>query len=501
MKCKLGCNVMKPENFLQELQRLVEAFGRNKSYFTSAVYDESSLRNDFLTPFWRALGWDVENREGLTQQLREVQVESSVDVLGRKKRADYLFRTSGIRRFVCEAKKPSADLKRHGYQAQRYAFNLGLLVATLGNFELLQVFVVGGKPDKDSPWLPYRTWHFTEYISNYLELWNLFSRDAVSNGSLDKWISSLPKKELPGRARQGWLIPLERIRTVDTEFLDFVEQQRETLAKQIVKFNPKIKWETGGLSECIQRILDRILFVRICEDRNIDTGKTLNAIVDDWEENKHNNTPLYSVLVSHFNRLDVSFNGALFRAGHKSESLVIPNGFLIDIIRDLSDEDSPYLFDTMPIEILGTVYERFIGKAVRVLPAGGVRIEDKPAVRNAGGVFYTPQYVVDFAVDRSISELIESKALKELSKLRIVDPACGSGSFLIRVFERICLEYLTRFSADPKLHKRDLCYTDDEGNLKLTSPQTPNPTGQYLRSRYRQSGCRGHDVVALSEDP
>jgi type I site-specific restriction endonuclease len=146
---------MEKAHFLIELERLVVAFRKNRTYFTSAAYDESSLRNDFLTPFWRALGWDVENRQGLTQQLREVQVETRIEEAGTKKRADYLFRTDGIDRFVCEAKKPSADLKKHGYQAQRYAFNLRLLVTTLGNFDELQVFIVGGKPEKNAPWATY----------------------------------------------------------------------------------------------------------------------------------------------------------------------------------------------------------------------------------------------------------------------------------------------------------------------------------------------------------
>jgi hypothetical protein len=436
---------MEESTFRTELSRLVEAFRKSRAYFVSTSYDESSLRNDFLTPFWRSLGWDVENREGLTQQLREVQVETRIEEAGTKKRADYLFRTDGIDRFVCEAKKPSVDLSRHGYQAQRYAFNLRLLVTTLSNFDTLKVFIVGGKPDRAAPWAAYKTWHFTEYLEKAEEIWSLFSRHSVSTGSLDRWVASLPKKEVRGKARQGWLIPLERIRTVDTEFLDLIEQKRELLAKHLVKFNPRLNGESGVLSECIQRILDRILFVRICEDRDIDTGRTLNALVDDWEENRIDGAPFYRSLVAHFNKLDASFNGALFRSGHLSESLAVPNGFLTDLIRELSDDDSPYLFNTLPVEILGTVYERFIGKTVSVSGAGFVKIEDKPDVRKAGGVFYTPQYVVDFTVEHAMSGLLKDQTIKTLPKLRVIDPSCGSGSFLIRAFERIWARiYLTR---------------------------------------------------------
>src|SRR2546428_7453383 len=107
-------------------------------YFKSEAYDESALRNDYLIPFWRALGWDVENLKGETQPLREVQIESRVNIAGKKKRADYRFRTDGIDRFVCEAKKPREALSdKDAYQAQRYAFNLKLLIAALTNFETL----------------------------------------------------------------------------------------------------------------------------------------------------------------------------------------------------------------------------------------------------------------------------------------------------------------------------------------------------------------------------
>src|SRR5438876_7087997 len=125
--------------FREELIRLTASFKRGLSSYRGEGYDESALRNDFLTPLWRALGWDVENKEGLAQSLREVQIESRVHIEGRKKRADYLFRTGGLDRFVCEAKKPSEELnKKSAYQTQRYAFNLRLLVAALSNFELLQ---------------------------------------------------------------------------------------------------------------------------------------------------------------------------------------------------------------------------------------------------------------------------------------------------------------------------------------------------------------------------
>lgn len=343
------------------------------------------------------------------------------------------------------------------------------MIATLSNFETLQVFVVGGKPEQISPWERCKQWHYTEYVKSAEELWALFSRSNVASGSLEKYISSLPKKPLKGKARQGWLIAPERIRTVDTEFLAYVEEQRELLAKDLVQQNKKHKWTSIDLNESIQRILDRILFVRISEDRDIDTGRPLELILSDWEAMQVGQPTLYSRLVAHFNRLDDTFNGALFKSGHESETLNVSDEYLADLIRDLSSEDSPYLFNTLPVEILGSAYERFIGKVVRVTKTGKLKIDLKPEVRKAGGVYYTPRYVVNHIVEQTVGKLLDGKRPKDVEKIKVVDPACGSGSFLIRVFERICEHYVRWYQEHPKEQKADLCYTDEHGTLRLTT--------------------------------
>jgi hypothetical protein len=458
------------QNFKAELERLTGAFRKNLSHLKSEAYDESALRNDYLVPFWRALGWDVENLKGETQPLREVQIESRVDIAGKKKRADYLFRTDGIDRFVCEAKKPREGLSdRDSYQAQRYAFNLKLLIAALTNFETFKLFVVGGRPDQDAPWDVCKQWHYSEFVDKAQELWDLFARENVATGSLDKFVASLPKRVIRDKARQGWLIAPERVRTVDTDFLAYIDERRAELARDLVRSNRKVKWTDELLNECVQRILDRILFVRICEDRDIDTGRSLELLLAEWERIHVARPSLYSGLVAHFSVLDHSFNGALFRKGHPSEKLQVSDEFLVGFIRDLSSEDSPYLFNTLPVEILGSVYEQFIGKVVRVTKGGNVKVELKPEVRNAGGIYYTPSYVVEYIVEQTVGEVLKEKSPKEISRIRFIDPACGSGSFLIRVFESICQFHLRWFQRNPKQQHRDLCYLDTQGSLHLTT--------------------------------
>jgi type I restriction-modification system DNA methylase subunit len=458
------------EEFQKDLHSLVESFRKRRPFLKDEGYDEMQLRTDFLNSFWKALGWDVENRQRLAQSLREVEVETRVHIAGTKKRVDYAFRIGGLPKFVCEAKKATDDLtKKHAYQAQRYAFNMKLFVCVLTNFECLKMFVVGGRPDEQAPFPVFKQWDFLNYEDSARELWDLFSKEGVKAHSLEDLVSSLKKRPIPGRGRQDWRFVPERVRTVDEEFLEYIEQQREELARLLVAENPKNKWTDSMLNECIQRIIDRILFVRICEDRDIDTGRSLVAILDEWEQITVNRSALYPRIIGHFNLLDTRFNGTLFHKGHESESLKIPDEFLVDMIRELSSEDSPYLFSTLPVEILGSVYEQFIGKVVRLTRSGTVKVELKPEVRHAGGVYYTPRYVVDYIVEQTVGTLVTTKSPPEIAALRFLDPACGSGSFLLRVFERVCEEHITWLEAHPGQQKEQNCYRDATGTLQLTT--------------------------------
>ena len=322
----------------------------------------------------------------------------------------------------------------------------------------------------------------------------------------------MPKRAAgTGKARQQWLIKPDRTRALDNDFLEFLDENRRDLASDIYKNNDHDELLEGNkLTEACQRVIDRILFLRICEDRDIDTGTTLQSIVETWRKNTgnddvgrrahqqpmelHDEPPanpgangirapkdsLWRRVVEHFRALDRRppthvpfFNGNLFKP-HFTETLIIGDEWLAGFIGDLSDDESPYLFNVIDVEILGSVYERFLGKVVR--PQGrGITIEEKPEVRKAGGVYYTPRYIVDYIVEQTAGKLLDEIAggapvsdpartdantnapdrrsalrdfEKRTEKLRLLDPACGSGSFLIRAFERVCEHWQKRLTAD-----------------------------------------------------
>lgn len=505
--------------FEAELNRLVETIGRNLQSYKSPAYDEASLRQEFLNPLFRALGWDVENTAGLIPQHRDVETEGRTHIAGRCKRADYLFRTHPTDRFVCEAKKPGEELHAdYAFQAKRYAWNKGLALALLIDFEEMKVFIVGGKPFKDEPDVGlWRSWHFRQYPLVARKLWDLLARERVATGSIDERVANLPKRPAAkGKARQGWLLKPDRARALDADFLNFLDEARRELASDLLRHNDRADLLEGDrLNEAVHRILDRLLFLRICDDRDIDTGRPLERIVRAWRDDEpdaarrarqqrlelRDEPPthyggaglrapkgsLWHALVRHFRALDRRppthipfFNGNLFKP-HFSEELILSDDWLAGFLDRIGDEESPYLFNYIPVEILGTIYERFLGKAVR--PHGrGVTIEEKPEVRKAGGVYYTPRYVVEYIVAQTVGRLLEDcrrrreparssearnqrgltsteaevgRVLDRALQLRILDPACGSGSFLLRAFEVVC-ERCQQWLTDDLRHARNV---------------------------------------------
>jgi len=495
------------ESFERELNRLVASFGQRLAELKQPGYAEAQLRSDFLDPFFSALGWDMTNRAGLIQKHREVEIESRTEIAGRKKRADYLFRTDTHDRFVCEAKKPVEELTaKYAFQAKRYAWNKGLALAVLSDFEEFKIYIVGGKPRLDEPLAGlWKTWHFRELPLLSREIWDLFARASVATGSIDKLVEALPKRPVgKGKARQPWLLKPDRSRSLDVEFLNLLDTARRELASDLLKHNDREDLLEGTkLNEAVQRILDRILFLRICEDRDIDTGTQLDSLVKIWRRNygkddgrRAHQEPLelrdeppadygisgirapkdslWRVVVRHFRALDRRppshipfFNGNLFKP-HFSEELLVSDEWLAGFIADLSDDESPYLFNYIAVEILGTIYERFLGKIVR--PQGrGVTIEEKPEVRKAGGVYYTPRYIVEYIVAQTVEKLLHDARPETTLKLRFLDPACGSGSFLIRVFESVCEHWQQWLTDRPADRKKKWCWVDETtGDVHLT---------------------------------
>ena len=441
-------------SFKVSVEKLVRRFEADKSHYLSKSYSEAQARVDFISPFFKALGWDMENEDGLPHHAREVVVEAAEDSGGRP---DYGFRVSGQTRFFAEAKAPSEELDtaKHIIQAKTYAWNTKqVFFVVLTDFEEFRFYDASIQPDVRKPdeGLLLKLKH-TEYIAKLEKLWE-FSKERVLAGSLE---AMLPRDRRTQRLR----IP------VDTVFLDEMTGWREEVARNVYKNNPGLT--AKQLNEIVQRLLDRIVFIRIAEDRRVIEKNQLRDVVEEWKA-RGGKFHIFEWLNDLFRRINEDFNGEIFKP-HLSEEIKIDSEVLARIIDRLYPSQSPYRFDVIGVELLGSIYERYLGSTIRVT-AKRVYVEEKPEVRKAGGVYYTPEYIVDYIVQNTVGKLIEGKTPKQIEKVHVLDPACGSGSFLIGAFQCL-IDYHVRYLAEhPKESEVHPLFPDvitgENGDLRLS---------------------------------
>lgn len=450
----------------KEIFELVERFERNREAYRSGAYNEAQLRREFVDPFFEALGWDVSNKQGYAEAYKDVIHEDAIKVGSLTKAPDYCFRIGGTRKFFLETKKPSINLKDDispAFQLRRYAWSAKLPLSILTDFEEFAVYDCRIKPvsiDKASTariiYLSY-----TEYADRWNEIASVFSREAVLKGSFDKYAESTKGKK--GTAE------------VDAIFLKEIESWRELLARNLALRNPGLTQRE--LNFAVQATIDRIIFLRICEDRGIEDYGRLMAL--------QNGGRVYERFCHLFRQADDRYNSGLFHFSKEKDrpeppdeltlGLSIDDKPLRDIIKRLYYPESPYEFSVLPADILGQVYEQFLGKVIRLTSGHRAIVEDKPEVKKAGGVYYTPTYIVDYIVKNAVGKLLEGKKPKQVTKLKILDPACGSGSFLIAAYQYLLDRHLQWYTNDGPTKwikkKSPTLYQGRAGEWRLTTAE------------------------------
>ncbi len=440
---------------------LVETFKKNENIYTNGdLFDEENTKTDFINPFFEALGWDVTNKKHRSPQFKDVVYEKSIKVGNKTKAPDYEFRVGGTPIFFVEAKKPSVNLetdKSPAFQVRRYGWSAKLKLCILTDFEELAVYETTTKPDKKQSASIGRVkyYHYSEYIEKWDEIASIFSKEAVLNGDFDNFADSNSDKKKRGTGE------------VDDEFLKEMEHWRDLLARNIALRNKDLNEDS--LNYAVQITIDRILFCRMAEDRGIEKYGTL------LELTKKDN--IYQHLMEIFRIADLKYNSGLFclsadpdrhiNRDMVTEHLTIDDGVFKEIFTGLYYPNSPYEFSVISPEILGQVYEQLLGSIIRLTPSHMAKVEEKPEVKKAGGVFYTPSFIVKDIVNKTVGKLIEDKTPNQISRIRILDPACGSGSFLIEAYQELLnyhLDYYTNLDKPPK----DTIYQGKEGEWRLT---------------------------------
>lgn len=391
----------------EKIKQLIEKYESEKSAGKISQYTEAETKTGFIEPLFQTLGWDTQNRD-------EVGLETNFS----GGRVDYSFKISGVIKFFVEAKPLRADLDNPQYaqQAINYAWHKGVSWAVLTDFESIKVFNAEWKTKSIAESLFFEI-KYTDYITNFDQLY-LLSKQAISEGLLDKEAEKWGKK-------------LKK-QPVSKQILDDFLEARKKLTKNILN-HPKLnKISEPELDESVQRILDRLIFIRTCEDRNIEQNHLLAAV-----RNK-NKKSLWEELKKIFRKFDELYNSKLFEK-HLCEQLFIDDEILEEIINSLyytKDGSIYYDFSAINADVLGNIYEQYLGHILKKTPTSA-KLKQTHQHRKEQGIYYTPTYIVDYIVKNTVGEILKNIKPKDAAKLRILDPACGSGSFLIRAFDEL----------------------------------------------------------------
>ncbi len=409
-----------PQTTYDQIERLVQKFHALPARARQA-YNEDNTRKDFVLPLFRALEWNIDDA-------REVAAEEKVS----RGYVDFAFRVNGIRRFVLETKRIGEDLTKPEWaqQAIDYAYHKGVTWAVLSDFEALKIF--NAEAREANPFqAQFREIGVDEYLSRLDELWWL-SRSAMLEGVLDREAEKVFKK-------------MPRTPIAQALF-DSLLEWRKQLYKMLREYNRDKLWSPQQIDDAVQRLLDRLIFTRTAEDRLMEDEK-LTALA---REKRHDE--LLPALKKRFRELDDVYNSQLFRTDFVDTLELGEPATIASIIEGL--ERSPkelvrYNFALIDADVLGRVYEQYLGAVVSDESRRGdsrgrpraeadratTRVAPTKSKRKAQGIYYTPTFVVKYIVQQTLGRYLEENGYNPAHPVRVLDPACGSGSFLIEAFD------------------------------------------------------------------
>lgn len=397
------------------VKKLIEKYNGDRKYYLTNKYNETLLRSDFLDPFFELLGWDIKNNAGKPTNEREVILEEALkeNASEHSKKPDYTFRLFSERKFFLEAKKPCVTIESNNdsaKQVRRYGFTAKLKISVLSNFEYLIIYDTSVKVDKDDTFQKalIKKYHYTEYESKFEEIKKLLGHDAVYSGAFEtEW------KEIETKINQY---------SIDNLFLNQINEWRKALGAEIYKHEPKI--DEQQLNDVVQSYLNRVLFLRVCEDRNLEDYQTLL---------KFANANDFKALIKKFEQADKRYNSGLFDQLLKDKIVENISSVFWTIIKQLYYPESPYSFSVFSSDILGSIYEIFLSKKLAI-ENKTIALVTKPENIDRD-IITTPTFIISDILRNTVLVKCQGKTDKEILKLKFADISCGSGAFLLELFQ------------------------------------------------------------------
>jgi len=393
-------------------------------------YTEADTRREFIEPLFGALGWDVYSREEVAEEVKAAAG-----------RVDYVFKLRGVSQFYLEAKALRAELTKPEYikQAISYAYNKGITWAILTDFEGLQVY-------NAQTGRLFINLSCASYLTDFDDLW-LLSRQSLETNALNE------------RAEKYGALP-PRL-GIEQRLYNQLRQWREQLYSQIYYYNKDLNLNCSQIDEVIQRLFNRLIFIRTCEDSGIEDRVLLGA-VHEWRSSGRKGE-LIKILHRIFRDFDGYYDSDLFTL-HLTDEVFIDSvtiESIIDGLYEIPKGIANYDFSLIDADVLGAVYEQYLGHVATVVKQRAEKAQirmdlgfpseptfeltAKKQRRKEHGIYYTPRFVTDYIVKQTVGRFLKERSHNEIINIKILDPACGSGSFLIRAYDE-----LLRYHAEAK---------------------------------------------------
>ncbi|WP_233799709.1 Eco57I restriction-modification methylase domain-containing protein [Paraburkholderia sp. HP33-1] len=423
---------------LTPLLDLVARFAADEARLivSASAYQETEVRVEYIDPLLELLGWDMANAQGLPNNLKDILREESQE--GDGGRPDYTFRIASSKKFFVEAKKPSVDItsnKAAAFQVRSYGHTVGLPVSILTNFRTLRIYDTRLEPksgdDADVGLLD--SIHYSDLPTRFSDLCARFGRDNVARGSIDDFYGSTTAGTL----------------AVSEKFLARINGWRVRLANELHGRYPQLSIEE--LSDLAQNVVNRIIFLRMCEDRGIEARETLRKVAG-----QRSSIELRTL----FKKLDDRYNTGLFDvAEDRFQDQYELNAVLFhEFVEEVYSPTSPYSFAVLDADFLGQVYEHFLAKRLELLSGGVIGLVQKPAYEDRE-IVTTPQPLVEEVIQRAVDarfSVVPVTTFEKLCEVRVLDVAIGSGRFLVHALDKLvntAISILKSNPRDPRVYK------------------------------------------------
>lgn len=411
----------------EQITQLIDKY----EHETNKNQSEADLRAGYIDLLFLALGWNVYNDpQQSTNYRREGYIRGAGYV-------DVGLEVAGQPVLMLEAKSFGAlprstertyDRSPEEKQLFRYARGKRIPYCILTNFERLNVF----NADHERLILAFDA--PSSYLDRLSELLRL-SPERVKGGSLPAWERQL------------------EIKDIDEAFLTSLQDWRKLLANAIYKHNhtnpileTKGKFDFDKLMAAVQRILDRLILIRYADDKEVlKTYDVTEGMLSSYRKKGSYARPddLMRELIDFSHRMDDHHNTTLFQPGHICEQVFVPNEVLEKVLTEINNIS----FRKFTSDILGNTYETYLGTKLAI-KNGEIKSEERRDIRKAGGIFYTPPMIVRYIVDNTLGYLLKElekehglRAIEKVKEIKVLDPACGSGSFLIYAYHVLAQFY------------------------------------------------------------